>query len=367
MLDQVTRLIVLKTTPHLGILAMRLRNVFVLTALLLVTLSSPAEDAPQPREASEVVAGVVKAADALLATLDEKQRKQISYDFDDEAQRKRWSNLPAHMAPRGGLKIGDLSKAQREAVYALIRATLSERGFREVFDHVHSDVDWLDRGEQRQNFGREHFYIALLGKPSATEPWSWMFGGHHLGANATIAGDRITLSPTLTGGQPIHFHAGDRKVALKSGEVAAARALLAGLNDVQREQTVVSDRRGNLAFGPGVVDIKPRDEGIRGDALSKEQQKLLLALIGERVGLLNDTHAAQAMRRIEKTIDKTYFAWFGPTEKTEPAMWRIQGPAVIIEFCPQNLGGDPHNHIHAMYREPGNDYGAMTVKKLEHE
>ena len=48
-------------------------------------------------------------------------------------------------------------------------------------------------------------------------------------------------------------------------------------------------------------------------------------------------------------------------------MWRIQGPAVIIEFCPQGLGGDPHNHIHAMYRDPANDYGESIAEQLEDE
>ncbi|MEM9109630.1 MAG: DUF3500 domain-containing protein, partial [Planctomycetota bacterium] len=314
------------------------------------------------KPAAEVVAEVVKAADALLATLDEKQREKIAYTYDDAEQRERWSNLPSHMARRGGLKMGDLTRPQQDAVYALIRATLSERGFQEVFDHVHSDTDWLDRGEVRNNFGRDHFYIALLGKPSKTEPWMWMFGGHHLGANATVVGEQITLSPTLTGGQPMKYMSGDREIELMASEVDSAHAMLNGLNAEQRNKAVVSDRRSNLAFGPGAGDITPRKEGVRGDALSDAQKKLLLTLIEQRVGLLNETHAAMAMQRIADTLDETYFAWFGPTEKTQPAMWRIQGPAVIIEFCPQNLGNEPHNHVHAMYREPGNDYGKAIAE-----
>lgn len=339
---------------------MRIRTMLACLALLLIAVPSLAEDKPKP--AAEVVAEVVKAAEALLATLDDKQREQISYAFDDEAQQARWSNLPSHMAERGGLKIGELTRPQQDAVYALIRATLSERGFQEVFDHVHSDTDWLSKGRERPNFGRDYFYIAIAGKPSTQTPWRWQFGGHHLGANATIAGDRITLSPTLTGGQPMHYQTGDRKVALMADEVEAAHAMLSGLDDHQRDKAVVSDKRANLAFGPGTKDVTPKAEGIRGDALNDDQKKLLLTLIQERVGILNDTHAVQAMERITETLGETYFAWYGPTDKAEPAMWRIQGPAVIIEFCPQGLGGDPHNHIHAMYREPGNDYGETIAE-----
>ncbi|MEM9347517.1 MAG: DUF3500 domain-containing protein [Planctomycetota bacterium] len=344
---------------------MQIQTIISCLALLLITSPTFAEDKPKP--AAEIVAEVVKAADTLLATLDDKQREQISYAFDDEAQQARWSNLPSHMAERGGLKIGELTRPQQDAVYALIRATLSERGFQEVFDHVHSDTDWLSKERERPNFGRDYFYIAIAGKPSTETPWRWQFGGHHLGANATIAGESITLSPTLTGGQPMHYQAGDRKVALMADEVEAAHAMLAGLDDAQRKTAVVSDRRSNLAFGPGAKDIMPKAEGIRGDALNDEQKQLLVKLIEERVGILNDTHAALAMQRIADTLDETYFGWFGPTEKTEPAMWRVQGPAVIIEFCPQNLGGEPHNHIHAMYREPGNDYGKAIAEAIEGE
>ena len=67
------------------------------------------------------------------------------------------------------------------------------------------------------------------------------------------------------------------------------------------------------------------------------------------------------MQRIAKTLDETYFAWFGPTGEGAVAMFRIQGPAVVIEFCPQR-GSD---HLHAMYREPGNDYGARWVAEEE--
>jgi hypothetical protein len=43
------------------------------------------------------------------------------------------------------------------------------------------------------------------------------------------------------------------------------------------------------------------------------------------------------------------------------AYYRIQGPHLVIEYAPQNLGGDPALHVHTMYRDPTNDYGKKLV------
>jgi hypothetical protein len=36
---------------------------------------------------------------------------------------------------------------------------------------------------------------------------------------------------------------------------------------------------------------------------------------------------------------------------------------VFLEFAPQQMGGQPMNHVHAMYREPGNDYGLKWFRE----
>jgi hypothetical protein len=36
--------------------------------------------------------------------------------------------------------------------------------------------------------GRAEYYLAILGEPSATQPWMIQFGGHHLAINMTIVG-----------------------------------------------------------------------------------------------------------------------------------------------------------------------------------
>src|SRR2546426_8861880 len=51
-------------------------------------------------------------------------------------------------------------------------------------------------------FGRAEYYIAILGKPSVSDPWMIQFGGHHLAINVTVAGPADGLTPNHTRSPP---------------------------------------------------------------------------------------------------------------------------------------------------------------------
>ena len=322
----------------------------IFTAVFLYCFATPSFG----QTPGEVVANVVDAAEALLQELSESQREQLLFSFDDEQQRRHWSNLPTRIFPRSGLRMRDLNERQTEAVLGLLRSTLSERGFQQVVDNINGDqvLRGLEGGG-RLIFGEDEYYISLLGKPSVSTPWMWQFGGHHLGINATIVGDQITLSPSLTGGQPVDYILAGKQVRQLADEEDKAFALIDALSAEQLEEAVVSDRLADLAYGPEAGNIQPRQEGINASDLNASQQALLLDLIEERVGLLNDTHTQMAMDEIAKELPSTFFAWFGPTIEGAAATFRIQGPSVIIEYAPQRAT----DHIHAIYRDPSNDYG----------
>ena len=94
--------------------------------------------------------------------------------------------------------------------------------------------------------------------------------------------------------------------------------------------------------------------------MNPNQQAMLLDIVHEWVGILNDEAATAKMAEIKTNLPKTYFAWSGATTNGGLAYYRIQGPTVIIEYAPQQ--GDLE-HIHTIYRDPTNDYGAGLVKK----
>ena len=73
------------------------------------------------------------------------------------------------------------------------------------------------------------------------------------------------------------------------------------------------------------------------------------------------------MAEIKAGLGDTWFAWSGRTTATPghntTSYYRIQGPNLVIEYAPQQMGGDPSNHIHTIYRDPTNDYGRKLTGK----
>jgi Protein of unknown function (DUF3500) len=308
------------------------------------------------------MAGTVAAAKKFLATLDDAQRGKAVYDFKDEAQRKRWSNLPTSFVKRGGLRMGDLTQAQRDAVLAVLAAALSPQGYQKVLQIVEAD-ETLKKSGGENMFGRDNYYISFLGQPSATEPWMVQYGGHHLGLNITLAGEHATLAPSHTGAQPAIYELEGKTVRPLGHETDKAFALLNSLDKAQRKQTILGSQIHDLVLGPGRDGQMIQPEGVKGSDLNEKQRELLLDLAGEWTGIMPEAIAKSKMDEMKKGIAETWFAWSGPTEKGAAAYFRIQGPTVIIECAPQRLGGDTTKHIHTIYRDPTNEYGAKWWKK----
>ena len=108
-------------------------------------------------------------------------------------------------------------------------------------------------------------------------------------------------------------------------------------------------------------------EGLKASAMTEAQRILLLDLVSQWSGIVNDGFAAPRLAEIKAGLRDTYFAWSGPTthepNRNGTSYYRIQGPKVFIEFSPQGVGGDPANHVHTMYRDPTNDYGRALLNK----
>ena len=301
-------------------------------------------------------------ADRFLATLDDGQRAKVIFNFKDEAQRKRWSNLPTGMVRRAGLRLGDLTPPQRAAAMMVLAAALSPQGYEKVLQIVAGDEVLKQAGGGRPMFGRDEYYVSFLGQPSANEPWMIQFGGHHLGLNITLLGDQGTLAPSHTGSQPARYEIEGKTIRPLGREVDKAFALVASLDEAQRKQAILGFQMRDLVLGPGRDGQTIQPEGIKGSALSEKQRENLLDLAGEWTGIMHEAVAKAKMEEMKKNIAETWFAWSGPTEKGSAAYFRIQGPTVIIEYAPQRMGADPTQHIHTIYRDPTNEYGAKWWK-----
>ena len=355
-------------------------------------------------------ARVAAAANGFLATLSEKQRQSVLYAFDDEQQRQRWSNFPTIVVPRSGMSLKDMNPAQRSAAMALVHSVLSARGFEKVEQIMEGDeVNKIDEQKHPSGprgagggpagpvgpppdggpgmgppgmgppgpgrggpslapgdlFGKDLYYISILGTPSEKDAWMLQFGGHHLALNVTIAGERGVLTPTLTGAQPAIYTQNGKIVRPLGNESDEAIDLLNALNTQQRKQAILGYRVANLVLGPGQDGKTIQPEGLKASAMNEHQRAMLLDLISQWAGIINERAAAVRMAEIKAALDDTWFAWSGPTTVTPgsniTAYYRIQGPTVIIEYAPQGVGEEAVMHVHTMYRDPTNDYGRKLV------
>jgi hypothetical protein len=338
-------------------------------------------------------ARIVSAANSFLATLDQKQRQTVLFAFDDNEQRKRWSNFPVMMVPRAGIGLKDMSPAQREAAMALVASALSPRGFEKVQqimdgDEINKTTDQGPGGRggppgspggpppggpggppssRGPIFGKDLYFISILGTPSEKSPWMLQFGGHHLALNITIAGEQGVLTPTLTGAQPALYKMGGKTVRPLGQESDKALALLNTLDAAQKKRAILSFQLADLVLGPGQDGKTIEPEGLKASEMNGQQRAMLLDVISEWAGIIHPSAAAARMAEIKAGLDETWFAWSGPTTapagKNITAYYRIQGPNVVIEYAPQTLGGDPGLHVHTMYRDPTNDYGRKFTAK----
>lgn len=374
------------------------------------TASTPTADAQTTK--------AVNAANAFLATLTAAQKQAVLFAWTDNTQRKNWSNFPQGGAGvnRKGVRWGELTPTQRTALMTLLGTVLSTDGVNMVKGQMLADdliratdqgppVDRagtggttatpapsgaqgnggtpaggaasaagaMGNGQQPPagglpagsrpavSFGSDYYFVSFVGTPSATSPWLMQFGGHHLAINATVVGPNVTLSPSLTGGEPIKVTFNNQTFILVPNvpvEAQAAYALLQTLSASQKARAVVSTNRTDLVLGPGQDGKTLQPEGLPGSAMTAAQKTQFLTLIKDRLGTLNADDLAAKMKVIEQNLDRTYFAWYGPTTSAGAAYHRVTGPTLIIEFAPQANDGDPTDHLHNMYRDPTNEYGA---------
>src|SRR5688572_5440391 len=141
-----------------------------------------------PTMAQQTTPRVVTAANAFLATLDTAQRRKVIVAYNDSAQRVHWSNLPVTSSRLAGVNLGELNPAQRSAAMTLLSTVLSRRGYEKIQQIMEADELLRVSERSRAMFGRDLYFISMLGTPSETTPWMLQFGGHHLSLNITIAG-----------------------------------------------------------------------------------------------------------------------------------------------------------------------------------
>jgi hypothetical protein len=340
------------------------------------TTNAPSGGSTNAQAGGDATAQVVAATEAFLATLDDAQREQASFDFDSDLKESNWSNLPAPLVERSGVPLGDMTEEQQRAAMAILQAALSEEGYEKTLGIMVSDQVLADEGGGDLQFGIDRYFVTIFGTPSETEPWMLQYGGHHLALNLTVSGQDNALTPSFIGVQPSEYtlaEAADLAFepagVLPTGTVRPmgdendlAFDLINALDPQQQEQAILEYEVSDLVLGAG-EDVRVLEpEGLPASEMSADQRALLLDVVQEWAGIANEGAAEERMSEIEGSLDETYFAWYGPTTNGEPVYYRVTGPTLHIEFSHQDApppGGILH--IHSVYRDPTNDYGERSV------
>ena len=316
---------------------------------------------------------VREATDAFLASLSEAQRGRSLFAADDDEWRK-WMNQSFYV--RQGMGFLDMTEAQRAAAFDLLRAALSAKGLKQTRDIMHLNTTLAELTDGNfDEYGEGRYYITVMGKPSATEPWGFQFDGHHAIINYFVLGNQVVMSPFFAGSEPVTARAGQYAgTSILQDEQQHALTLINALDGPQRAKAILKfSKTGDENLSEAWKDNIMLDyAGIPAPELTNAQRGQLLDLIGLYVGNMDDGHARVKMGEVRAHMDRTYFAWIGKTEPGSVFYYRIHSPVILIEFDHQRAVGMRHlidpampslEHIHTVLRTPnGNDYGKDLLR-----
>ena len=319
-------------------------------------------------------APVRRAAERFLAGLSEAQRNRTTFAVDDPEWRK-WMNQSFYV--RQGVSFLEMTPAQRELGFALLKESLSAGGLKQTRDIMRLNDTLAElSGGNFDEYGEWRYHITVMGKPSATEPWGWQFDGHHAVINYFVLGDQVVMTPFFAGSEPVIATSGKYKgTAILQEEQERALRLINDLSEAQRSRAILSStKRGDDNLTEAWKDNVIRDyAGIPASELTVIQRQQLLGLIALYIDKMDEGHARVRMDEVRAHMDHTWLSWIGQTTPGSVFYYRIHSPVILIEFDHQRPVGlrhliDPSRpttaHIHSIVRTPnGNDYGKDLLRQ----
>ena len=317
---------------------------------------------------------VRNAAEKFISTLTNVQLARTLFTVDD-VQWRKWMNQ--HYYVRAGISLQEMTEGQRDAAFGLMRASLSVRGFELTRNIMRLNETLAELAADPVFLGEWLYFISILGRPSATEPWGWQFSGHHAIINYFVLGDQVVMTPLFLGSEPVRAASGKYKgVVVLQQEQNDGLEMLRALPDAQRQQTILSfSKTGNNNLTEAFKDNVVLDyAGLRANELPDPARRRLRDLIHLYVSNMDEGHARVKMDEVDRHIENTWFAWIGGTQADSAFYYRVHSPVILIEFDhqrPANLAKfakDPRKptqqHIHCVVRTPnGNDYGKDLLRQ----
>ena len=345
----------------------RLPAMLACVAALAAATGAAAHEARTCDSAAGGAGPAQAAAKAFVESLAPTQRAFVVRGFNKQAA-TRWSNLPVALAPRVGVRLGDLNAAQTAAANALLRTALSSCGV-ELLDGIRA-ADGVLKPLDSRGIGWDpaNYFVAFIGEPSPDKPWSLKVDGHHIALNITFNAAHVSATPLFDGVEPVEFKVGDRAYEPLAPQAGAMRALATALagtpaakllgefRDVTRGSTPDGDTNFPVTYPDGA-----KDRGVAYSALPPAQQALVRAAMARWVELPNGAISKPLMADYSTAaaMAQTYVGVAGSPDLAKPGSYvRIDGPRIWIEFIVQPAVADPAKvHYHTIWRDKLADYG----------
>jgi len=314
-------------------------------------------------------APLIEATQVFLETLSNGQLEAITFPADSD-QWREWANF--HRAPRQGLSFEVMSEDQASAAFDMLAAGLSAKGLQTTRDIMRLNGHLARLTGRDDEYGEQLYWLAIMGSPSATEPWGWQLEGHHLIVNYFVLGDQVVMTPTFLGSEPVSAEDGPYAgIRVLQAEELKGLSLVRSLSDEQRRRAIVGEKDGNTMLAQLNSDnVRIPLAGIRATELTAEQSEQLVGLIAEHIGNMREDRAVIRMAEILEHLDDTWFTWVGAIEDDAIFYYRVQSPVVLIEFDHQrpialrDTDFTARDHIHTVIRTPnGNDYGKDLLRQ----
>lgn len=318
---------------------------------------------------------IKQAATSFVKSLNPVQKRSALLAFNDTA-RIKWNNLPVGLRARAGINIGSMNEEQRKLLHRILSVSLSSQGYLKATSIFHLDnllnmyydslfinreIDSARlRIMQNLRWSHQNFYLAFFGLPTDTV-WGYKIEGHHLSVNFSFVKDKLSVTPFFIGTDPAEFpnteYAGWR--VLGQEEDLGIKLIQLFSAEQQKKATMSKDVPKDIITG-AETGIRLVDYwGIKGSELTKQQQSILQYIIREFVFNLEYEKAVAEYDKILKAgINNIYFGWIGPYVEHKPHYFILNGPTFLIEFANNN-----GNHIHAIWREKGNEYGEDVLRQ----
>ncbi len=340
-----------------------------------ITANGTVETGPFGIQATGVPTAPVRtAAERFLASLTAEQRARTMFAVDDPEWRK-WMNQ--HFYARQGVSFKEMTDAQRHAAFGLLEASLSPRGLHLTRDIMRLNETLAELTNDHEFLGEWLYFITVMGKPSANEPWGFQLDGHHGIINYFVLGDQVVMTPFFAGSEPVTATSGKYAgISILQDEQNRGLDMLLALDSAQRDKAILNPHKtANYNLTEAFKDNVVLDyAGALAAGFSEPARRRLLDLVDLYVGNMDEGHARIKMDEVKRHIDRTCFAWIGGSDSSAVYYYRIHSPVILIEFDhqrPANLARfakDPNlptrQHIHCVVRTPnGNDYGKDLLRQ----